>query len=184
MTDGRPEGEPLAQTLLAEAITIAERTIQHADQGLLPKTDEARGRLQLLLAACRGLCDMSMEWPSVTTLRERLGELCDRLTPFACSPELRELEQLYRRVMGPVDSGIPSYDFVAGRFAVRFWDGMDGCWLDVAADVSGEEALRTWSKRTEGGTTRTRFAHIDYVRLFPADVKMIWDGRVGREMFR
>lgn len=95
-----------------------------------------------------------------------------------------ELAALYREVMAPVDLEAPYYDFDVQRFAVRIWDGMDGCWSDIAADVPGEEALRIWNERTRGGTVRVRFSQIDYVRLFPAGTRMTWDGGPGREMFR
>jgi len=182
--DDAADGERIAQIVLPQAIVCVEHGLQLADEGLLPKTDEARGRLQRLLTACRGMCEISESWPSAAELRKRLSELCDRLEPLARSPGLNELEQLYRRVMGSVDHDIPSYDFVAGRFAVRHWDGMDGCWSDVATDLSGTDALRMWSERTQGGTRQTRFDQIDYVRLFPGDTKMMWDGSPGREMFR
>ena len=63
-----------------------------------------------------------------------------------------------------------------GPFTVRVWDGMDGCWCDVVADVDLGFALRTWCERTENGTKSTKFADIDYYRIFPADTKMLWSG--------
>jgi hypothetical protein len=63
---------------------------------------------------------------------------------------------------------------------------MDGCWCDCseATSVTGDVALQKWSKETKGGTEKVNFSQIDYYRIFPADTKMAWDGREGREMFR
>lgn len=97
---------------------------------------------------------------------------------------LVELAALYLRVMGPVDHDALSYDFATQRFSVRHWDGMDGCWDDIAADVSGDEALTLWAERTNQGTRLVRLAEIDYVRIFPGGTRMVWDGSFGREMFR
>jgi len=90
----------------------------------------------------------------------------------------------YREVMGDVDREARYYDFDKQRFSVRQWDGSDGCWSDIATDVSGQEALRLWSDYTKDGTERIRFSQLDYVRLFPAGTQMVWDGTPGREAFR
>ena len=71
-----------------------------------------------------------------------------------------------------------------GKFTVRIWDGMDGCWTDVVAGVDAEAALATWLQKTAGGTRNVRFDEIDYYRIFPVDTRMVWDGGPGREMFR
>jgi hypothetical protein len=93
---------------------------------------------------------------------------------------LKELSDLYCKVMGD-----PT-DFSTGKFIVRQFDGMDGCWCDLpeATNVTGEVALRAWSAKTERGTKRVRFDEIDYYRIFPSDTRMKWDGSEGREMFR
>ncbi len=96
----------------------------------------------------------------------------------------QKLGDIYRQRMAVVDFDIPGYDFHTQRFSVRHWDGMDGCWSDIATNVSGYEALTVWFERTDNGTRRLRFAEIDYVRLFPGGTKMIWDGSPGAEMFR
>ncbi len=77
-------------------------------------------------------------------------------------------------------------DFENGRFTVRLWDGMDGCWcdLDEATNVDGKTALRVWLSRTHNGTKKISFDEIDYYRIFSADTRMKWDGTEGREMFR
>jgi hypothetical protein len=95
--------------------------------------------------------------------------------------EFRWLEDLYRRVMQPTD--IPNF---AGWFTVRLFDGMDGCWcdLDEATNVTGDVALKVWSKKTKKGTKKVAFSEIDYFRIFPEDTRMTWDGSEGREMFR
>lgn len=69
------------------------------------------------------------------------------------------------------------------KLTLRVWDGMDGCWTDVATGEA-EPMLRLWYERTEGGMKATNFHDIDYYRLFPADTRMAWDGGLGREMFR
>lgn len=93
---------------------------------------------------------------------------------------MSEQETLYRNVMFPID--LP--DFTVGKFTVRCWDGMDGCWCDVAKDVTGAEALEVWCMKTANGTKAVKFSEIDYYRIFPADTAMVWDGSEGREMFR
>ncbi len=90
---------------------------------------------------------------------------------------------LYNRVMG---SRYDALDFTRGQFTVRVWDGMDGCWTDVAeaTAVIAEIALATWMDKTSLGTVHVSFDEIDYYRIFPADTAMGWDGSRGREMFR
>ena len=107
-----------------------------------------------------------------------MNDECVELLGREFTAEARET--IYRHVMRPHD--LP--DFKTGKFTVRQFDGMDGCWCDVATDVSGEEALRVWSDRTKDGTEKIKFADIDYYRIFPSDTHMVWDGSEGREMFR
>jgi hypothetical protein len=88
-------------------------------------------------------------------------------------PELNDtgrMMQLYMRVMG-----INSWNH-GDRFTVRVFDGMDGCWCDVVANVDLETALRRWCTETANGTTKIRFAEIDYYCIFPANVQMLWSG--------
>jgi len=59
-------------------------------------------------------------------------------------------------------------------FTLRVWDGMDGCWCDVVANVDLAFALRSWCERTENGTKATSYSDIDYYKIFPADTKMLW----------
>jgi len=63
-----------------------------------------------------------------------------------------------------------------GRFTVRVWDGIDGCWCDVITNVDRETALRTWAEETRQGTYKTSFHDLDYYRIFPADTHMLYDG--------
>ncbi len=91
---------------------------------------------------------------------------------------LTERQDFYRGIMGD------SLDFSGERFTVRLWDGMDGCWCDVAANVTAEEALKVWAARTQNGTKNTGFNEIDYYCIFPADTRMVWDGAKDKEMFR
>lgn len=98
----------------------------------------------------------------------------------ASKDDLQELIKLYEGVMGKahdVDFNNPE-----AKFTVRVWDGMDGCWCDSASGVGALEALKHWCERTNDGTERTKFADIDYYRIYPADTKMHWSG--DREMFR
>src|ERR1700678_1033894 len=95
-----------------------------------------------------------------------------------------QLKALYKKVMG----GNMELDLFPAneKFTVRVWDGMDGCWTDCfdATDVDAGTALMHWAKVTNDGTSKVSFDEIDYYRIFPADPRMAWDGRPGREMFR
>jgi hypothetical protein len=84
--------------------------------------------------------------------------------------EVNRMMQLYESVMG-------MWEFRDDdKFTLRVWDGMDGCWCDVVANVDLAFALKAWCERTADGTKATRYDHIDYYRIFPADVKMLWSG--------
>ena len=93
------------------------------------------------------------------------------------------LADLYHAAM---QSGADTFDFSKGLWTVRLWDGMDGCWTDMAeaTAVPGEVALRVWSIRTQEGKKKISCKEIDYYRIFPADTRMLWDGFDGREMSR
>lgn len=69
-----------------------------------------------------------------------------------------------------------------GHFIVRVWDGMDGTWYDCTAPVPLEQALDAWEHDTANGTRHTRYEHIDYYRIFPANTHMLYSG--DHEMFR
>jgi hypothetical protein len=92
---------------------------------------------------------------------------------------LDEMRTLYLNVMGFLLE-----DAATTTFTVRVWDGMDGCWCDVVANVELAFALRRWCKETADGTKSTKYADIDYYRIFTSDTQMLWDGRDGGEMFR
>ena len=66
-------------------------------------------------------------------------------------------------------------------FIVRLWDGFDGLWCDVTGAVPLEEAEKVWNEHTQNGTKSTKFEHIDYYKIFPADTKMQWVS--GRSLF-
>lgn len=83
---------------------------------------------------------------------------------------LVEMRDLYIRTMGYL------VEDAVTAFTLRLWDGMDGCWCDVVADVDLAFALREWCKRTDDGTRATSFSDIDYYRIFPADTRMLWSG--------
>lgn len=91
-----------------------------------------------------------------------------------------ELLALYCRVMQEVAEVFVKHE----TYVVRVWDGMDGCWTDCTGEVSREDALRTWAKRTDGGARCVSYAEIDYYRIFPGGTRMHWDGSEDREMHR
>ncbi len=96
------------------------------------------------------------------------------------SPSLLETAKLlvlYEGVMGTLEHS------ESGRYALRIWDGMDGCWSNVQ-EGRLHEVLQLWSESTVRGTSKTRFDEIDYYKVFPAETRMKWDGSEGREMFR
>jgi hypothetical protein len=91
------------------------------------------------------------------------------------------MKDRYLAVMGR--DGRMDLDAPEGRFTLRLWDGMDGCWCDcVAGDA--QEVLKAWHERTRDGTEKTSFNDIDYFKIFPAESRMHWDGSEGREMMR
>jgi hypothetical protein len=82
-----------------------------------------------------------------------------------------EMKTLYKSKMGF------SHDLdAATSFTLRVWDGMDGCWCDVVANVDLAFALKAWCERTRDGTKATCYDDIDYYRIFPADTRMLWSG--------
>lgn len=90
---------------------------------------------------------------------------------------LDEMKKLYQSKMGL------SHELdEAAAVTLRVWDGMDGCWCDVVANVNLAFALREWCRRTENGTKATSFHDIDYYRIFPAGRTMLYSG--GHTMFR
>jgi hypothetical protein len=84
---------------------------------------------------------------------------------------VKEMKTLYKNKMGfshELDAAV--------LFTVRVWDGMDGCWCDVIANVDLGFALRSWCARTADGTKATSYSDVDYYRIFPADTQMLWSG--------
>ena len=81
---------------------------------------------------------------------------------------LDEMKATYTRVMGFLP------DSSTTTFTVRLWDGMDGVWCDVVANVDLAFALRTWCERTKDGTEKVSFGEIDYFKIFPADTHMLY----------
>jgi hypothetical protein len=84
---------------------------------------------------------------------------------------LDDMRTLYLSVMGFLLE-----DVSTATFTLRVWDGMDGCWCDVVANVELAFALQRWCKETADGTKKTNYSDIDYYRIFPADTKMLWSG--------
>jgi len=67
-----------------------------------------------------------------------------------------------------------------GKFTVRLFDKFDG-WIDVARDLSWEDALDRWNKETENGTRMTKYEDGDYWAIYPADTRMVMTPeRLGR----
>lgn len=97
-----------------------------------------------------------------------LGELSFTVTRIK-ENTLEEQKEFYLKVMGPCD-------FRGTKYAVRLWDGMDGCWCDVGTNLDLEVALKMWLIRTKQGTKNIRFDEIDYYRIFPADTSMMYSG--------
>jgi len=93
---------------------------------------------------------------------------------------LDEMKLLYTKTMGAV----ARMDLTTSKtFTLRVWDGMDGVWCDVVANVELGFALREWCKQTEDGTKRTCYDDIDYYKIFPADRHMLFsDGFTMRDM--
>lgn len=84
---------------------------------------------------------------------------------------LDEMKVLYRSKMGF------SHELdAATSFTLRVFDGMDGCWCDVVANVDLAFALRAWCERTENGTKATSYSDIDYYKIFAADTHMLYNG--------
>jgi len=83
---------------------------------------------------------------------------------------LDEMKTLYMSTMGFLIEDVSS----TAVFTLRVWDGMDGCWCDVVANVDLAFALRAWCERTADGTKATSYSDIDYYKIFPADTKMLW----------
>jgi hypothetical protein len=87
--------------------------------------------------------------------------------------EVPGLRSLYEQAMNPADLNFDDND---ATFVVRLYDGFDHCWCDCTGEVSALEALRTWSKKTKGGTEKVKFDNIDYYRIFPGGTRMLYDG--------
>ena len=62
---------------------------------------------------------------------------------------------------------------------VRHYDGFDNQWTDMSAAVSRAEAERLWNEYTANGTRFKEYADIDYYRIFPADIKMVFSDGFG-----
>ncbi len=87
-----------------------------------------------------------------------------------------ELKDIYEGIMHPHDLT------QEGPWVLRVWDGMDGCWCDVGSPGAPEAVLRRWFEETKGGEEKTKFADIDYYRIFPANTRMLYAG--DNELFR
>ena len=64
-------------------------------------------------------------------------------------------------------------------YVVRLYDGFDNQWIDVSEPVMHEEATRIWNEKTDNGTKSTKYADIDYYKIFPADTKMVFADGFG-----
>lgn len=61
-----------------------------------------------------------------------------------------------------------------GLFVVRLYDGFDNIWMDVSKPVTKAEADKIWAEKTGNGTHHSKYADIDYYRVFPADTVMLY----------
>lgn len=95
---------------------------------------------------------------------------------------LDEMKTLYIHTMGYLLEDGAAIAASTAVFTLRVWDGMDGVWCDVVANVDLGFALREWCKHTKDGTEHTKFDDIDYYKIFPADTKLMYSG--GYMMFR
>jgi hypothetical protein len=68
---------------------------------------------------------------------------------------------------------------MSNLFIVRLYDGFDNQWIDITEPVSEEVALKIWNEKTDNGTKKSKFEHIDYYRVFPANTKMLFSDGVG-----
>lgn len=64
-------------------------------------------------------------------------------------------------------------------FVVRVYDGFDNQWMDACQPVCREEADRIWNEKTKNGTKNTKFADIDYYKVFPAHTRMVFTDGFG-----
>ncbi len=64
-------------------------------------------------------------------------------------------------------------------YVVRLYDGFDNIWMDVSEPLPYDKAKEIWLERTNGGRTRTKFEHIDYYKIFPADTRMMYSTEAG-----
>ena len=68
---------------------------------------------------------------------------------------------------------------MAELFIVRLYDGFDNQWMDITEPLSRIEADKVRLEKTHNGTKNTKYEHIDYYRIFPADTKMLFSDGVG-----
>lgn len=64
-------------------------------------------------------------------------------------------------------------------FIVRFYDGFDNQWMDIAGPMSKKAADKILAEKTANGTKNTSYADIDYYAIFPADTRMLYSGGFG-----
>ena len=67
------------------------------------------------------------------------------------------------------------------KYIVRLYDGFDNEWMDISKPVSKDEAMKIWNKETLDGTKNTCFDDIDYYKIFPADTRMFFSSKEGRQ---
>jgi hypothetical protein len=58
-----------------------------------------------------------------------------------------------------------------GKYILRLWDMFDG-WLDIASNLTAEQAIARWEQETKGGTERVCYADGDYWDIFPSGTRM------------
>lgn len=65
------------------------------------------------------------------------------------------------------------------KFIVRVYDGFDNQCTDVTGPLSKDEAEAKWLELTDNGTHNTSYDDIDYYKVFPDDVRMLFSGGFG-----
>ena len=67
------------------------------------------------------------------------------------------------------------------KFIVRLYDGFDNEWMNITKSINKDEAMKVWNKETLDGTKNVCFDDIDYYKIFPADTRMFFSSKEGRQ---
>ena len=61
-----------------------------------------------------------------------------------------------------------------GKYIVRQYDWFDHIWFDLTGELSKDQAVKEWDKKTKKGTKNAKFEDGDYYHIFSSDTKMIF----------